>query len=57
MEVVLETFKKDEFGALIHVGHKTKGEILDILCQQDVQAMTEDIIQKHCLFVEGRYII
>jgi len=57
MEIVLETFKKDEFGALICVGRKMKGKILDILCQQDVQAMTEETIQKHCLFIEGRYIV
>ncbi|KAG0007703.1 hypothetical protein BGZ81_004651, partial [Podila clonocystis] len=56
-EVVLETFKKEEFGALICVGRKTKGKILDILHQRDVQAMTEETIQRHCLVVGGCYIV
>ncbi|KAF9081778.1 hypothetical protein BGX29_004297, partial [Mortierella sp. GBA35] len=56
-EVVLEAFKKEEFGALIRVGRRTKGEVLDILRQRDVQAMTEETIQRHVLFIDGRYIV
>ncbi|KAG0352580.1 hypothetical protein BGX24_007518, partial [Mortierella sp. AD032] len=42
-EVVLEAFKKDEFGAIIRVGH--------------VQAMTEETIQKNVLIIDARYIV
>jgi len=55
-EVVLEAFKKDEFGAIIRVGRRTKGEVLDILRQRDVQAMTEETIQKNVLIIDARYI-
>ncbi|KAG9062357.1 hypothetical protein KI688_005272 [Linnemannia hyalina] len=56
-EVVLEAFKKDEFGAIIRVGRRTKGEVLDILRQRDVQAMTEETIQKNVLIIDARYIV
>ncbi|KAG0367498.1 hypothetical protein BGX24_003200, partial [Mortierella sp. AD032] len=56
-DVVLEALKKDEFGEVIRVGPRTKGEVLDILRQRDVQAMTEETIQKQVLFSDGRYCV
>ncbi|KAF9119713.1 hypothetical protein BG015_006257, partial [Linnemannia schmuckeri] len=51
---VLEAFKKEEFGAIIQVGRKTKGQILDILRRRDVEAMSDETIEKHVRFIEGR---
>jgi len=51
---VLEIFKKEEFGVIIQVGRKTKGQVLDILRRRDVEAMSDEIIEKHVIFIEGR---
>ncbi|KAG0062555.1 hypothetical protein BGZ89_010564 [Linnemannia elongata] len=51
---VLEVFKKEEFGAIIQVGRKTKGQVLDILRRRDVEALSDEIIMKHALFIEGQ---
>ncbi|KAG0257546.1 hypothetical protein BGZ95_005212, partial [Linnemannia exigua] len=56
-EVILEAFEKDEFVAIIRICRGTKGEVLDILHQQDVQAMTEETIQKYFLFIDGCYLV
>ncbi|KAF9944185.1 hypothetical protein BGZ70_004935, partial [Mortierella alpina] len=51
---VLEAFKKEEFGAIFQVGRKTKGQILDILRRKDVEAMSDELIENHVRFIEGR---
>ncbi|KAF8927521.1 hypothetical protein BGZ47_002106 [Haplosporangium gracile] len=51
---VLEVFKKKEFGAITQVGRKTKGQILDVLRRKDVEAMSDETIEKHVRFIDGR---
>ncbi|KAF9080038.1 hypothetical protein BGX29_005672, partial [Mortierella sp. GBA35] len=54
---VLEIFKREEFGTLIQVGRKSKGQVLDILRRRDVEAMSDETIEKHVLFIAGRCTI
>ncbi|KAF8965838.1 hypothetical protein BGZ46_000497, partial [Entomortierella lignicola] len=54
---VLRYYKLDEFQINVRVGRKSKGEIMDILCQRKVKNISDETIQKHVCKIDGRYIV
>jgi hypothetical protein len=55
--VILEVAQKEEFGALIRVGRKSKGQVLDILRQRDVKALSVETLEKHVLLLDNKYLV
>ena len=56
-DVVVNYFKNEEFQAYVRVGRKTKGEIMDILRQREVKALSDDTICECSLCVAGKYCV
>ncbi|KAG0246455.1 hypothetical protein BG011_002432, partial [Mortierella polycephala] len=54
---VVEYFRKEEFRNYIQAGHKTKGQVMDILRQREVQAMAMEDIKNRVRKVDGELCI